>query len=117
MDEERISREFEERLARCGAEIRARMKKVEDRWEVGEEARRREWEALEGRLMTAEEKRQHFDDGLFRKMSVMTDEYIRIMREGGDALQREIAEQRAQIRANTEAVLMALDRLPPAQSD
>lgn len=117
VDEERISREFSERLERCGAEIRARMEKVEQGWREGEDARRREWEALEGRLMTAEEKRQRFDDGLFRKMSVMTDEYIRIMREGGDALQKEIAEQRAQIRANTEAVLKALDRLPPAAND
>jgi hypothetical protein len=113
MEEERISRRFGERLERSQAEITARLAKIDAHWRAGEEARRHEWEELEGRLMTAEERRQHFDDGLFRKMAVMTEEYIKIMREGGETLQQEIAEQRAQIRANTEAVLKALDRLPP----
>jgi uncharacterized protein (DUF885 family) len=63
--------------------------------------------------MTAQEEHRHFNDGILRKMTVMTDEYIQIMREGAAALQREIAEQRAQIRANTEAVLKVLDRFPP----
>lgn len=110
-----MKREFEEGVARRQVEIRARLEKVEQRWEEGEEARRREREALEGRLMNAYEKNQHFNDGLLRKMTVMTEEYIRILREGGAAFQKEMAEGRAQLRANTEAVLKALDRLPPPQ--
>lgn len=116
VDTERMRREFEEVVARGQAEIRARLEKVERRWEEGEEARRREWEALEGRLMTAYEKNQHHSDGLLRKMTVMTQEYIAILHEERmaiRALQSEAAEGRAQLRANTEAVLKALDRLPP----
>jgi len=113
MEEERIQRDMDERLERAQVEIRARLEKVELRWQEDEQARRREWEALEGRYMTAQEEHRHFNDGILRKMTVMTDEYIQIMREGAAALQREIAEQRAQIRANTEAVLKVLDRLPP----
>jgi hypothetical protein len=115
VDTERMRREFEEGVARRQVEIRARLEKVEQRWEEGEEARRREWEALEGRLMNAYEENQHFNDGLLRKMTVMTEEYIRILREGGAIFQKEMAEGRAQLRANTEAVLKALDRLPPPQ--
>jgi hypothetical protein len=116
VDEERMRREFEEGLARRQVEIRARLEKVEQRWKEGEEARRHEWEALEGRLMSAYENNQHFNDGLLRKMTVMTEEYIRILREGGAIFQKEMAEGRAQLRANTEAVLTALDRLPPPQT-
>lgn len=116
MEEDRIRREMDERLERSHAEIRGRLETIEGHWEEDEEARRREWEALEGRLMTAQEEHRHFNDGILRKMTVMTEEYIRIMREAGAALQREIAEQRSQIRANTDAVLKALDRLPPEQA-
>ncbi len=69
--------------------------------------------------MTAIEEHRLFNDGLFRKMTVMTNEYIKILQEEGEALrglQVEIAEQRGQLRANTEAVLKALDRLPPPQA-
>lgn len=117
VDEERMKREFEEGLARRQVEIRSRLEGVERRWEDGEKARRREWEALEGRLMNAYEKNQHFNDGLLRKMTVMTEEYIKILREGGAIFQKEMAEGREQLRANTEAVLKALDRLPPLQGE
>ena len=113
VDTERMRREFNEGLERRQIEIRARLEKVEQRWEESEEARRHEWEALEGRLMNAYERNQHFNDGLLRKMTVMTEEYIKILREGGAIFQEEMAEGRAQLRANTEAVLKALDRLPP----
>ena len=62
-----MRREFEEGVARRQVEIRSRLEKVEQRWEEGEEARRREWETLEGRLMDAYEKNQHHHDGLLRK--------------------------------------------------
>ena len=116
VDEERMKREFAERVERAQAEIRARLEKVEQVWLDGEEARRREWEALEGRVITVADENRLFNDGLLRKMTVMTEEYIKILREDGLALQdlrSEIGEQRAQLRADTEAVLKALDRLPP----
>jgi uncharacterized protein (DUF885 family) len=116
MEEDRIRREMDKRLERSHAEIRGRLEKVERHWRDDEENRRREWEALQGRLMTAQEEHRHFNDGILRKMTVMTEQYIQIMREGGAALQLEITEQRAQIRANTDAVLKVLDRLPPEQA-
>lgn len=53
-------------------------------------------------------------------MTVMTQEYIKILHEERAAiraLQDEAAEGRAQLRANTEAVLKALDRLPPPRDE
>ncbi len=120
VDTERMRREFEEGVARRQSEIRARLETVEERWEEGEQARQREWEELEGRLMNAYEKHEHFNDGLLRKMTVMTQEYISILHEERGAiraLQDEAAEGRAQLRANTEAVLKALDRLPPPPAE
>jgi hypothetical protein len=120
VDEERMRRESAERAERCGAELRQRLDGIERRWAEGEKARRREWEELEGRQMTAIEEHRLFNDGLFRKMTVMTNEYIKILREEGEALRDhrvEIAERRGQLRANTEAVLKALDRLPPSQTE
>jgi hypothetical protein len=116
MEEDRIRREMDKRLERSHAEIRGRLEKVERYWRDDEENRRREWEALQGRLMTAQEEHRHFNDGILRKMTVMTEQYIQIMREGGAALQLEITEQLAQIRANTDAALKVLDRLPPEQA-
>jgi hypothetical protein len=113
MERERIRRDMDERLERGFAEIRQRMEKVERRWEADEKARKQEWEKLEGRMMTATEEHRHYNDGLLRKMTVMTDAQIGILREFSEDMQREFAEGRAQLRANTEAVLKMLDRLPP----
>ena len=72
-------------------------------------------------MMTAEEERKHHSDGILRLMSAMTDEYVTIIRSIGDDMRQGFAEMRAdgeesraQLRANTEAVLKMLDRLPPA---
>ena len=108
------SESLDGRLERGFADIRERMEKVERRWEEDEKARRREWEALEGRTMTTIEEHRHYNDGLLRKMSVMTEAQINILREFSEDMQREFAEGRAQLRANTEAVLKMLDGLPPA---
>jgi len=116
MDEERIQREIAERIERGNAEIQVRLERVERLWRKGEEKRRREWEELEGRMLTVEEERKLFYDGLFRKMTVMTDAYIRILREFGQELREEAVEQRAQLRANTEATWKMLDRLPPPEA-
>ena len=74
VDEERLRLEFEQGVERRQAEIRARLEKVERRWQEGEEARRREWEALEGRLMSAYEESRHHNDGLLRRNVRMTQE-------------------------------------------
>jgi len=123
MDKDRMEREIAERIERGSAEVKARIDRVERLWREEEEKRRREWEALEGRLLTAEEERRLFNDGLLRKMTAMTDEYIKVLREFGHELQifgqglrDELAEQRAQLRANTEATWKMLDRLPPPEA-
>lgn len=116
MDEERIQREIAERIERGNAEIQLGLERVERLWREGEEKRRREWEELEGRMLTVEEERKLFYDGLFRKMTVMTDEYIRVLREFGQELREEAVEQREQLRANTEATWKMLDRLPPPEA-
>jgi sugar-specific transcriptional regulator TrmB len=116
VDVEQIRREMKEGFERSLAEIQARTEQVERHWERSEEARRREWERLEGRLMTAEEKRKRFDDALLRKNTMMTQAFLAILDEGREEFRQEFAEGRAQMRANTEAVLKALDRLPPTDA-
>ncbi len=116
VDVEQIRREMKEGFERSLAEIQARTEQVERHWEKSEEARRREWERLEGRLMTAEEKRKRFDDALLRKNTMMTQAFLAILDEGREEFRQEFAEGRAQMRANTEAVLKALDRLSPTDA-
>jgi hypothetical protein len=74
--------------------------------------------------MTAEEKRQHELDYIQRLFATLTDEYVKIIRAVGEDMRRGFAENRAeaeegraQLRANTEAVLRMLDRLPPSAAD
>jgi hypothetical protein len=113
MEVERGRHEFEQRLEKGLEEINQRLGRVERRWEKEEEERRREWEALAGRLMTTEERHQHYHDGLLRKMAVLTNEQLNILREFGEDLRRHFEESRAEWRANREATLKMLDRLPP----
>lgn len=124
MERERVRRDMDQRLERGCKEIRQRLEKIERRWEEDEKARKREWEELEGRMMTATEEHRHYNDGLLRKMSIMTEQYIGILREFSEDMQMQFAkgwadaaESRAQLRANTEAVLKMLDRLPPAADE
>jgi hypothetical protein len=117
VDIEEIRREFAAKVEQRQIEIRGRLERIERRWEEAEEGRRREWEQLEGRLMTAAEESKHFYDGLLRKNSVMTNEYIAILWEGREEARIAAEEQRAELRANTEAVLKMLDRLPPQQAE
>ena len=120
MERERIRRDMDKRLERGCREIRARVEKAERHWEEDEKERKREWEELEGRLMTAAEEHRHYNDGLLRKMAVMTEAQIGILREFGEDMHQEFAkiaaqldEGRAETRAQTEAILKMLDRLPP----
>lgn len=124
MELEQQLRDFDRRLDEGRQEIRARIERVERCCRESEEARRRDWEELEGRMMTAEEERKHQSDGILRLMTAMTAEYVNIMRAFGEDMRQEFArgraeaeEGRAQLRANTEAVLKMLDRLPPKSTN
>lgn len=117
-------RDFDRRVEEGRREIRARIESVEQGCREAEEARRRDWEELKGRMMTAEEERKHQSDGFLRLMAAMTDEYVTIIRAMGADMRSEFArgraeaeEGRAQLRANTEAVMRMLDRLPPPRDD
>jgi hypothetical protein len=121
---ERGREDFERRLEEGRGEIRERIERVERCCREAEEARRRDWEELKGRLMTEAEKRQHESDGIQRLFAVLTDEYVNVVRSVGEEMKRgfaegraEAEEGRAQLRANTEAVLRMLDRLPPPKSE
>jgi hypothetical protein len=112
-------------------EILRRWTAAEKRWEEGEAERVREFEALEGRAMTRQEKIDASFEGLLRKMNVMTLEHLEILndlridmqhsREEADRAsarfwkkaEAEYSENRAEAQAGREALLRILDRLPP----
>jgi len=110
---ERGKRDFERRVKEGLKEINGRLETAERRWEKEEEDRRHEWEALAGRLMTTEEKHQHYNDGLLRKMAVLTNEQLNILHGLGEDMRLHFKELQAEMRANREATLKMLDRLPP----
>jgi hypothetical protein len=110
-------REMDERLARGFAEIMGRMEEAERRWEEDERARKREWEELEGRAMTAMEEHRHYNDGLLRKMDTMTVFQVNIAREIQEEHKKGFAEMRSEGRAHREALLRLLDRLPPRENE
>lgn len=103
------------RLARGFAELMGRMEEAERRWEEDERARRREWEELEGRAMTAMEEHRHYNDGLLRKMDAMTVFQVNIAREIHEEISKGFAEMQAEGRAHRGALLSLLDRLPPRE--
>lgn len=109
--------EMDERLARGFAEIMERMEEAEHRWEADEQARKREWEALEGRAMTALEEHRHYNDGLLRKMDAMTVVQLNIAHEIHEEHKKGFAEIQAEGRTHREALLRLLDRLPPASQE
>lgn len=94
----------------------------------GEDSRREEWEKLEGRLMTAEEKRQLENDHIQRVLALMNDAFTESIRAANDDIRRMWAETRAEARekfeellaesrAQRQATLQMLDRLPPAKEE
>jgi hypothetical protein len=113
MESKRWEREFDRRVAEGRKAICDRIARVEQRCKEAEEDRRREWEELTGRVMSAQEEQKHQSDGVLRLMSAVTAEYLTIARNIGKDLREEFAENRAETRANTEAVMRMLDRLPP----
>lgn len=117
MELEEQMRDFDRRVEEGRREIQAQIERVEQSCKEAGEERRREWEELKGRVMTAEEKRQHDSDEFQRLMATMTHEYVTIIRSAGADMKQEFAEGRAENRAQTDALMRMLDRLPPPASE
>lgn len=117
MEIEQHLRGMDERMERGFTELLGRMEEAERRWEGDERARRREWEELEGRAMTAMEEHRHYNDGLLRKMDVMLTVELNILNEISEKLEKGRAEARTENRANIEALMKMLDRLPPSEGE
>jgi len=128
MELERKRCDFERRLEEGRSELVERIETLQRFLREGGEARRREWEELNGRLMTAEEKRQFENDHIQTLLARMTDEHVKTIRAAGDDMRREFAESRAESRAKFEellaearaqrqATLKMLDRLSPPEAD
>lgn len=114
MEVERGQRNFERRMEETGGEILERLERAERCCKEAEEARRRDWEELKGRMMTAEEKHQFELDGIRRQFTTMTYEYVKVISSAREDMERENAERRAESRAQTDALLKLMDRLPPS---
>lgn len=113
MEMERGKRDFERRAEEVGREIQGRIERVEQRCKKAEEVRRSEWERLEGRVMTAEEKQERRSDEFLRLINAVGQEHLRILAALDDDMRRGFAELRDENRPHTEALLKVLDRLPP----
>jgi hypothetical protein len=61
----------------------------------------------------ADEEFRRYLDALLERHASITQELITQMQLGFSSLQAEIADQREQIQANTEAILRVIDRFPP----
>lgn len=124
VDLERRRCDFERRLEEGRGELVERIEVLQRDLREGGEARRREWEEINGRLMTADEKRQFENDHIQKVLAQMTDAFVSTIRAAGEDMRREFAESRAESRekfeelqaesrAHRQATLRMLDRLPP----
>lgn len=116
MELERRMEDFERRLEEGREVLRAQIEQAERRCKEAEAARRRDWEGLKGHLATEAEKRQFESDSIQRLFAALTVEYVNVVRSAGEDMKREFAEGRAEAKAQTEAILRLLDRLPPEGS-
>jgi len=128
MEIERERCDFVRRLAEGRGEVLEKIEALQRELREGGEARRREWEELNGRLMTAEEKRQFENDHIQRVLAQMTDTHVQAFQAAQEDMQRAFAESRAESRAKFEelqaearaqrqATLRMLDRLPPPDEE
>jgi hypothetical protein len=113
---ERRMEEFDRRLEEGRGAIRAQIERAERRCREADAARRRDWEELKGHLATEAEKRQFESDSTQRLLAALTDAHVNVVRSAEEEMKREFAEGRAEARAQTEAILKLLDRLPPSDS-
>jgi hypothetical protein len=120
MELERKRCEFERRLEEGRGDLVKRIEELQRILREGGEARRREWEELNGRLMTADEKRQFENDHIQRVLAEMTDAHVQTLHALNEDMKREFAESRAESKAEgeaqREALMRMLDRLPPPES-
>lgn len=114
---ERKKCDFERRLEEGRGDLVQRIEELQRILREGGEARRREWEELVGRLMTAEEKRQFENDHIQRVLAHMTDAFVKTIEVASEDIKREFAESRAEGKAQREALMRMLDRLPPPERD
>jgi tRNA/tmRNA/rRNA uracil-C5-methylase (TrmA/RlmC/RlmD family) len=128
MEIERGNRDFERRMEEAGNEIQEHLERTYQRCKEFEEARRRDWEELRGELMTAEEKRRLEMDSIQRLFANMTSEYVKVVSSAREDIERKSAEGRAEARAafdellaearaQRQATLRMLDRLPPSKEE
>ena len=112
MELEKQRGEHDRRVEQIGREIQERIEKVERRCKESEEARRKDWERLEGRVMTAQEKQERRSDEFLRLLNAVGSEHLKIVADLGDDMKRKFAESHGENRAQTEALMKMLDRLP-----
>jgi hypothetical protein len=128
MELERKRCDFERRLEEGRGDLVERIEELQRILREGGEARRREWEKLNGRLMTAEEKRQFENDHIQRVLAQMTHAHVRTIQAAAEDIKREFAESRAEsrekfdelqaeARAQRQATLRMLDWLPPSEEE
>lgn len=128
MELERKRCDFERRLEEGRGEVLAKIEALQRELREGGEARRREWEELNGRLMTAEEKRQFELDYIQTIYAQMADAFVGAIHAASEDMRREFAESRAEsrekfeelqaeARAQRQATLSMLDRLPPEEEN
>ncbi|MGN6256372.1 MAG: hypothetical protein ACTHN3_01300 [Solirubrobacterales bacterium] len=113
MEVERSRSKFERRLEEGRVEIVEHMERVLRCCREAEEARKRDWEELKGRLMTAEEQRRLELDSIQMLFATMTHEHVRVIAAAMKDMEHRFAETRGENQAHTEALLKLLDRLPP----
>jgi hypothetical protein len=128
MEIERERCDFARRLEEGRGEVLEKIEALQRELRDGGEARRREWEELNGRLMTAEEKRQFENDHIQRVLAQMTDTHVQAFQAAQEDMKRAFAESRAESRARFEelqaeawaqrqATLRMLDRLSPPDEE
>jgi acyl-CoA reductase-like NAD-dependent aldehyde dehydrogenase len=120
--------EFERRLEEGRGDLVKRIEELQRILREGGEERRREWEELNGRLMTADEKRQFENDHIQRVLAQMTDAHGKTVQAAQEDTRRAFDEWRAESRAKFEelqaearaqrqATLRMLDRLSPPEEE
>lgn len=128
MDLEQQMRDFDRRVEEGRGDLVERIEALQRSLREDGEVRRREWEELNGRLMTAEEKRKFELDYIQTIYAQMTDAFVGAIRAASEDMKREFAESRAEsrekfeelqaeARAQRQATLTMLDRLPPLEDE
>jgi hypothetical protein len=106
-----VDEEFRDWAEKRDMEFRDWTERRERKFSEWTEKREREFSE---RTEKRDREQRDFLDALLERHVSITQQMIDAMNKGFDQLQAEIADQRAQIQANTQAVLRLLDRFGPA---